>query len=107
MPCRQTAGRTVHHLLGVSVFVKVGGLSAALLCTGRPAARGVLLANYGPASGGGDLEQAVDAIVELEQTAKLYMALRGLPVRPLSSTQVEQLQARFPSPPAGSTAGTK
>ena len=38
----------------------------------------VLLANHGPVVSGDTLEAAVFAIEELEETAKLYLLLRGL-----------------------------
>ncbi len=61
------------------------------------ASRGALLANHGPVIGGRDLECAVNAVEELEETAKLYLMLRGLPTRFLTADQVTDLHARFPS----------
>lgn len=61
------------------------------------AARGALLANHGPVIGGRDLDTAVNAIEELEETAKLYLMLRDLPTRYLSDAQVIELQRKFPS----------
>ena len=61
------------------------------------AARGALLANHGPVIGGRDLDTAVYAIEELEETAKLYLMLRDLPTRYLNATQVMDLQRKFPS----------
>lgn len=61
------------------------------------AARGALLANHGPVIGGRDLDTAVYAIEELEETAKLYLMLRDLPTRYLSDAQVIELQRKFPS----------
>ena len=49
----------------------------------------VLLANHGPVVSGDTLEAAVFAIEELEETAKLYLLLRGLNPRYLSPAQVE------------------
>ena len=37
----------------------------------------VLLANHGPVVAAGDLESAIYATEELEETAKLYLLLRG------------------------------
>ena len=51
----------------------------------------VLLANHGPVVSGDTLEAAVFAIEELEETAKLYLLLRGLNPRYLSPEQVEDL----------------
>jgi ribulose-5-phosphate 4-epimerase/fuculose-1-phosphate aldolase len=55
----------------------------------------VLLANHGPVVAGTSLSAAQDAIEELEETAKLFLMLRGEKVRALSPEQVADLQARF------------
>ena len=55
----------------------------------------VLLANHGPVVAGDSLEGAVFAIEELEETAKLYLLLRGLNPRHLSPQQVDDLVATF------------
>jgi ribulose-5-phosphate 4-epimerase/fuculose-1-phosphate aldolase len=57
----------------------------------------VLLANHGPVVAASSLAAAADAVEELEATAKLYLLLRGSPVRALSDAQVADLQRRFPS----------
>lgn len=51
----------------------------------------VLLANHGPVVAGRCLEDAVYASEELEETAKLYLLLRGMPLRPLTAEQVARL----------------
>jgi len=56
--------------------------------------RAVLLANHGPVVAGSTLAAASDAIEELEATARLYLMLRGAPVRMLSDAQVRELQSR-------------
>ena len=56
----------------------------------------VLLANHGPVVTGRDLEGAVFATEELEETAKLYLLLRGTNPRYLSPAQVEELRQHFP-----------
>ncbi len=56
----------------------------------------VLLANHGPVVAGASLEDAVYATEELEQTARLYLLLRGADTRLLSGEQVHVLQQRFP-----------
>ncbi|WP_111413644.1 3-oxo-tetronate 4-phosphate decarboxylase [Billgrantia lactosivorans] len=56
----------------------------------------VLLANHGPVVAGRDLEAAVYATEELEETAKLYLLLRGHNPRVLTPAQVADLEARFP-----------
>jgi ribulose-5-phosphate 4-epimerase/fuculose-1-phosphate aldolase len=55
----------------------------------------VLLANHGPVVAGDSLEAAVYAIEELEETAKLYLLLRGLNPRYLSPAQVKDLSVVF------------
>jgi ribulose-5-phosphate 4-epimerase/fuculose-1-phosphate aldolase len=60
-------------------------------------ARGALLANHGPVIGGSDLENAVYAIEELEETAKLFLLLRSMPTKFLSLEQQQELRERFPS----------
>ena len=55
----------------------------------------VLLANHGPVVSGESLEAAVFAIEELEETAKLYLLLRGLNPRYLTPEQVEDLVRTF------------
>jgi ribulose-5-phosphate 4-epimerase/fuculose-1-phosphate aldolase len=60
---------------------------------GRYAA--VLLANHGPVVAGANLEAAVYATEELEETARLHMMLRGLNPRLLSNAQVEDLVQHF------------
>jgi 3-dehydro-4-phosphotetronate decarboxylase len=52
----------------------------------------VLLANHGPVVAGADLDTAVNAIEELEETAKLYLLLRGAETRFLSAAQVAELR---------------
>ena len=57
----------------------------------------VLLANHGPVVAGSSLDAAVNAIEELEQTAKLMLLLRGQAVRHLTAEQVAELNRRFPN----------
>jgi ribulose-5-phosphate 4-epimerase/fuculose-1-phosphate aldolase len=56
----------------------------------------LLLANHGPVVSGADLAGAADAIEELEATAKLWLLVRQLRVRPLSSDQAADLARRYP-----------
>ncbi|MET7395716.1 3-oxo-tetronate 4-phosphate decarboxylase [Dactylosporangium sp. NPDC005572] len=53
-----------------------------------------LLANHGPIVAGADLAAAADAIEELEETARLYLLLRGHHTRPLTPQQVTDLTER-------------
>jgi len=55
----------------------------------------VLLANHGPVVAGSSLDAAVNAIEELEQTARLYLLLQGRPTRYLTPVQVAELNQRF------------
>jgi ribulose-5-phosphate 4-epimerase/fuculose-1-phosphate aldolase len=55
----------------------------------------VLLSNHGPVVSGSDLEAAVYASEELEETAKLFLLLRDTPVRCLSTAQIEELKTVF------------
>ena len=55
----------------------------------------VLLANHGPVVAGDTLEAAVFAMEELEETAKLYLLLRGLNPRYLSPQQIADLTKVF------------
>ena len=58
----------------------------------------VLLANHGPVVAGSSLSAAVNAIEELEETARLYLLLHGRPTRYLTPEQVADLRQRFPNP---------
>ena len=52
----------------------------------------VLLANHGPVVAGSSLDAAANAIEELEETAKLFLLLRGSKVRLLTDEQVAALK---------------
>lgn len=56
----------------------------------------ILLANHGPVVAGKDLESAVYATEELEETAKLYLMLRGNRLRILAPEQVAELHRKYP-----------
>lgn len=58
-------------------------------------ARAVLLANHGPVVSGKTLTDAVYAAEELEEAAKLFLLLRGVAPRLLTSGQVEDLLTTF------------
>jgi ribulose-5-phosphate 4-epimerase/fuculose-1-phosphate aldolase len=57
----------------------------------------ILLANHGPVVAGSTLDAAVNAIEELEQTAKLVLLLHNRPTRLLTPEQIAELSSRFPS----------
>jgi ribulose-5-phosphate 4-epimerase/fuculose-1-phosphate aldolase len=47
----------------------------------------MLLSNHGPIVAGRDIDEAMDALEELEETAKVFLLLRGLKTRPLTAEQ--------------------
>lgn len=57
----------------------------------------ILLANHGPIVAGKSLEAAVYASEELEETAKLYLLLRGNKLSVLNADQIAELGAKWPS----------
>jgi ribulose-5-phosphate 4-epimerase/fuculose-1-phosphate aldolase len=57
----------------------------------------VLLANHGPVVAGTSLDAAANAVEELEETAKLFLLMRGMKTRFLTPEQVDELRAAFPS----------
>ena len=54
----------------------------------------ILLANHGPVVAGRHLEDAVNVIEELEQTAKLYLLLRDRNYKTLSEEQIAALEPK-------------
>jgi len=57
--------------------------------------RAVLLANHGPVVAGSDLDGAVAAAAELEETARLLFILEGTAHRRLSEAQIDELRRVF------------
>lgn len=57
----------------------------------------LLLSNHGPIVAKNDLPSALDAIEELEETAKVFLLLRGLPTRPLTPQQVQAFRPLAPA----------
>lgn len=55
----------------------------------------VLLANHGPVVAGRDIEAAVHAMEELEETAKLALLTRGLNPRMLTTDQIREVAEKF------------
>ena len=55
----------------------------------------ILLANHGPIVAGKDLESAVYATEELEETARLYLLLRGNRLKILTAEQVAELHRKW------------
>ncbi len=56
----------------------------------------ILLANHGPVVAGKDLDNAVNAIEELEESARLFLLLRNVPVNALTAEQIAALIEKFP-----------
>ena len=55
----------------------------------------VLLANHGPVVAGKDLDAAVFAMEELEETAKLTLICRGMSPKLLDNDQIQALVRQF------------
>lgn len=68
------------------------GPKMASIAANSPA---MLLANHGPVVSGTSLRQAMNRIEELEETAKLFLLLRGSSTRPLNETEINDLEAVF------------
>ena len=83
---RKGAGAVVHlhssHSVAVSLLEGIDPLD-------------VLLANHGPVVAGSTLANAQYAMEELEETAKLFLMLRGAAFRPLTAEQVAELRRRY------------
>jgi ribulose-5-phosphate 4-epimerase/fuculose-1-phosphate aldolase len=54
----------------------------------------LLLANHGPIVAGKSLDEAANAMEELEETAKLYLLLQSHQTRYLTPDQVKELSCR-------------
>ncbi|CAM5222638.1 HCOMODA/2-hydroxy-3-carboxy-muconic semialdehyde decarboxylase OS=Castellaniella defragrans OX=75697 GN=HNR28_000993 PE=4 SV=1 [Castellaniella defragrans] len=55
----------------------------------------ILLANHGPIISGTTLEAAVNAAEELEETARIFLLLKGNAARPLDEAQIAELKSVF------------
>lgn len=73
-----------------------GALAEAVRAKAREH-RAMLLANHGPVVAAKELDAAVYAAEELEETAKLFLLLRGERTRYLTTEQVADLGVHFPS----------
>lgn len=60
-----------------------------------PRHHAMLLANHGPVVAGKNLDAAVYAMEELEETAKLFLMLHGRPVRSLTPGQIADVKAKY------------
>ena len=54
-----------------------------------------LLANHGPVVSGPDLEGAIFASEELEETAKIFLLLQNAQTNCLNAEQIEELKVAF------------
>ena len=82
--------------LPLTPYFRPGDPAAAAVISGLARNHAaVLLANHGPVVSGTTLEAAVYAVEELEETAKLFLLLRGLPVRALTESQIAELRDVF------------
>lgn len=70
---------------------------AKAVCDKAKNAHSLLLANHGPVVSGKTLEKAVNAIEELEETARLFMILKDQSTSFLTTEQCSDLQERFPN----------
>lgn len=87
MRCGCTALVPYHRPGDPAVGDAIRGLGGRYSC--------VLLANHGSVIAGDTLEAAVFAAEELEETAKLYLLLRGANPRALNPGQVSELVEHF------------
>jgi 3-dehydro-4-phosphotetronate decarboxylase len=87
MRCGTTALLPYYRPGDAAVADAIRGLAGKYSC--------VLLSNHGPVVAGDTLEAAVFATEELEETAKLYLMLRGMNPRSLTAEQVADLVATF------------
>ncbi|MFN3006820.1 3-oxo-tetronate 4-phosphate decarboxylase [Mycolicibacterium wolinskyi] len=55
----------------------------------------LLLSNHGPIVAGADLAGAADALEEIEETAKLYLLLRGHAVNPVTRDEARRLEEMY------------
>jgi len=55
----------------------------------------VMLANHGPVVAGKDLESAVYAVEELEETSKLALLMRGQSINTLTTSQITKVVSAF------------
>jgi ribulose-5-phosphate 4-epimerase/fuculose-1-phosphate aldolase len=77
-------------------YTRPGSADIAPLIRERaPRHPAVLLANHGPVVAGTSIEAAVFAMEELEETAKLVLLLRGLPVNRLPHDEIAALEVAF------------
>lgn len=59
----------------------------------------MLLAHHGPVVAGSNLNAAVDAVEELEATARVFLAVYNLHFRTLTSEQIDELKNRYGNVP--------
>lgn len=96
-PSDVLAPLTAYYVMRVGRLPLVGylppgdpGLGAAVVATGSPC---VLLAHHGSVAAATTLEAAVDAVEEIEETARIALLLRPHPHHPLSPAQADALRS--------------
>ncbi|BCW68425.1 class II aldolase [Arthrobacter sp. NicSoilB4] len=57
--------------------------------------RAILLQNHGPLTAGTSVQQAVDAIIEIEEAAKLVLLLQDRPTRLLTDPEIRELTRTY------------
>jgi ribulose-5-phosphate 4-epimerase/fuculose-1-phosphate aldolase len=89
---------TAYYLMRVATLPLIpyfapGDRELALAVKARAGAHhAVLLANHGPVVAGATLRDAQYAVEELEETARLYLMLRGEKLRPLTAEQAAAIR---------------
>ena len=81
----------------VPYFAPGDGKLAGAVSQAAKNAKSILLANHGPVVAGADLDSAVYATEELEETAKLFLLLQDKPTSFLDTQQKQELAERFPN----------
>lgn len=80
--------------LALAPYARPGSAELAAAVASRAAGhRAVLLANHGPIFAAETLAQAVAAIEEIEEAAKLQILLEGRPIRTLTPNEIADLRS--------------
>ena len=87
--------RVGRHMPVVPYYRPGDGAMEPAIHAAAQGAKAVLLANHGPVVSGATLRDAVFAAEELEEAAKLFLLLRGQPMRLLTAGQVDDLLSTF------------
>jgi 3-dehydro-4-phosphotetronate decarboxylase len=79
--------------LVLAPYARPGSPELVAAAASRADHRAVLLANHGPIFAGETLAQAVAAIEEIEEAAKLQLLLEGRPIRSLTPDEITELRS--------------